>query len=288
MTRRFAALGCALLLLFVTAGCVGIGGQGDQTTTATPTQTTTDTTEATTTATTETADRLAPGVTTGGVEDARVLADAHRDTVENQSFVTTDRVRRTNASGTGTRNASLAMTDESHWQYSVSTDGMQVASVFDAESFQTYADGARMLWRTENGSAVQYGVYQFYGENQTVIVPPDQVFERNYQGLYARDLVYTLAANADAVEVQDSDEGAAELSGSADELALGSRQVTDAEFTMVVAADGQANSIDVTYESAGATVERRLTIDTDVTDPVEQPDWYGTALNETGLNETDA
>ncbi|SEW11417.1 hypothetical protein [Halobacterium jilantaiense] len=286
MTRRFAALACVLLV--ATAGCAGITGQDDATTTA-PTQTTAETTEATTaTATTESAEQLAPGVTADGVEDARVLADAHLATVRNQSLVTYDRVRRTTASGTAFRNASLAMTNESHWQYNVSSDGMQVGPMFGAEAFETYADSERMLWRTENESTVEYGAYTFRAEDETVVVPPAQVFERSYRGQYGRDLVYTLASRADAVEVPEDDESAVRLSGGADRLPLGREETTNAEFTVTVAADGQVRSIEMVYERGNATVARSVSFDTDVTDPVEQPDWYETALNETDLNKSDA
>jgi hypothetical protein len=238
-------------------------------------------------------DPLAPGVTADGVEDPRLLADAHLATVQNQSLVTHDRVRRANASATGTRNATLAMANESYWQYSVTGDGTRAMSVFGAEAFDTYADGERMLWRSENESTVQYGAYTIQGEDEAVVVPPDEVFERSYRGLYGRDLVDTLASHAEAVEVLDNGTGllddgdvAVELSGGADELTLDTRPVTDAKFTMGVAASGQVQWIELTYEADAATVERSLSFDTNVTAPVAQPDWYRTALNETGLNET--
>lgn len=272
--RLVVALACALLA--VSAGCAGLtGSDGGLATDAT----------ATATETTTGPEQLAPGVTTEGVQNAQLLADAHLANVENQTFVTHDRVRRTNASGTAFRNATLAMTNESHWTYSVSTDGMSVGSVFAADVFETYADGERMLWRTDNGSAVQYGVYSFQGETETVVVPPDQAFERSYHGLYQRDLVYTLAASADDVHVLDDSE-AVELAGSVDELAIDRRQVTDAEFTLTVAADGLAQSVDLTYESGNATVNRSLSFTAAVADPVAQPDWYETALNRTVTNAT--
>lgn len=125
-------------------------------------------------------------------------------------------------------------------------------------------------------------------------IPADQVFEsNNYRSLYERSLVYSLAANADSVDALDDSEGAVELSGSAGNPPTAFTQTSEVEFTMTVAEDGRMTAVDLTYESEPGTVERTVTFDTGVSDPVGQPDWYETALNETGLseaatNETDA
>jgi hypothetical protein len=55
---------------------------------------------------------------------------------------------------------------------------------------------------------------------------------------------------------------------------------------MTVAADGQVLTVELSYEVGDADVRHTVTFDTNVTDPVEQPDWYETALNETGVAET--
>jgi len=283
MTRLLAALVCVLLV--ATAGCAGIGGSDGQTTAAptAPVDTATETPTAT-----ESAAQLPAGVTTDGVEDAWALADAHLAAVRNHSLVTYDRIRRTNASGAGLRNATLAMTNESHWRYSLHGDGLSAVSDTDTDAYETYADGERVLLRSENDSAVEYGAYTLRAENETVAVPPAQVFERSYRGRYGHSLVYTLASNADDVEVLEDGEGAVRLPGTADELSFGREETTNAEFTMTVASDGQVTSIEMVYERENATVARSVSFDTGVGDPVERPDWYGTALNETALNESDA
>lgn len=289
MTRRLVALGCVLLLLLVTAGCAGIGGQNDQSTTA-PTQTTAGTTDAPTATetATETAEQFAPGVTADGVEDARALADAHRDALAGDAFVKQSSRQQANEPTRAYLNQTLHHQNSSSWL--LTTTRSRMDGVIRNGTYQLYADGERALWQldeadTENTS---YGVRSITADGDQVVIPPDQVFENNLAPLYERGLVYTLAANADSVEALDGSGGAVELTGSGDELAVDRQQVTDAEFTMTVADDGQVQSIEMAYEGGNATIERTITFDTDVTDPVQQPDWYATALNETGLNESDA
>ncbi|MDH5020558.1 hypothetical protein [Halobacterium rubrum] len=283
MTRRVAALACALLL--VTAGCAGIGGSDDQPTTA-PTQTTAETTEATTT---ETAEQLAPGVTADGVEDPRALADAHRDALEGDAFVRRAGTRLTNESTTRTRNTTQQFTTDSLWRSTVSGEGVPVAFSVTNGSYDLYADGERVLWQRENDTAgnTSYGVISVTIRGDEQPVPPNQVFENNnFQRFYGHSLVYSLVANADSVEAVDDKAAAVGLSGTASELPTLFDRTGDVEFTMTVTAEGRATAIDLLYRSGDATVERTITFDTDVVNPVEEPDWYETALNETVANES--
>jgi len=282
MTRTLAALACALLL--VTAGCAGIGGQDDRTTTA-PTQTTAETTDATTT---ESAERLAPGVTADGVTDARTLADAHRDVLDAGGFVKESTASRTNESATTPRNRTFAVENESVWRLTTSGEGVSVALDVTSGTYDTYADGSRVLWRLEdNGTGnTSYGVMSITADGDDLPVPPEQTLEQdNFQSLYERSVVYMLAANADSVETLDGDEGAVELSGSASDPPTVFTRTGGVEFAMTVTGEGLVTAIDLTYPSGNATVERTITFDTDVTNPVDEPDWYKTALNETGLSE---
>jgi len=290
MTRRLAALACALLL--VTAGCAGLGGSNDGSTTA-PTQTTADTPEtAEPTTTTESVDQLAPGVTSDGVEDARALADAHFDAVDAGGFVTEFAASKTNESTTGTWNRTFAVENESVWRMTTVGENRVVAFDVTNGSMDFYADGEYALWQLYDAETrnTSYGVRSITiqdGDDQPI--PPDQVFgTNNYRRLYERGLVYSLASNVDSVEALDGSEDAVELSGTAGDPPTVFTQSSEVEFTMTVTGDGLARSVDLTYESGDATVESAITFDTDVTDPVQQPDWYETALNETGLNETDA
>ena len=288
MTRTLAALACALLV--VTAGCAGLGGQADQTTAA-PAQTTAD--AATTTApstTTESAEQLAPGVTTAGVEDARALADAHRDAL-GDGFREESTTTRTNESTTGTWNRTFAVENESLWRLTTTGENTPVALDVTNGSIDQYADGEHVLWQRVNDTAANtsYGVRSVSiqdGDDQPV--PPDQVFEsNNYRSPYERSLVYSLASNVDSVEALGGGEGVVELSGTAGDPPAAFTQSSEVDFTMTVTEDGLARTIDLAYESGDGTVERTVTLDADVTDPVGEPDWYGTALNETGLNGTD-
>jgi len=277
MSRRFAALACVLLV--ATAGCGGIGSQ-DRTTTTAPTQTATMTT-------TDAPEQLAPGVTAGGVQDPAALADAHLAAVENQTFVSHERIRRTNESGTGYRNATLSMANESVWRYTrTQTDAFP--STYLGPKFDAYADGERMLYRIANETARTYGVYRYTTENETVVLPPDEVFERSYRQYYQRDFVYSLASRAD--EVAAVEDGAVGLTGTTNDLDLGSPEVTNVSFSMTVAADGLVESIELTYDhlTQRTTYRHTMTFAADVTDPVEQPEWYETALNRTELNESNA
>jgi len=289
MTRRLAALACVLLV--ATAGCAGIGGQDDTTTTA-PTQTTAETAEATTaTATTESAEQLAPGVTTEGVEDARALADAHQSALRDGGFVKHSNATRTNESTTGTWNRTFAVENESTWRMTTVGDGVRVAFGVTNGSFDLYADGEYALWQRVNDTAenTAYGVRSVTVDGDGQPIPADQVFESNdFERLYERSLVYSLASNVDSIEALDGSGAAVRLSGVASNPSTAFTRSGDVEFTATVSADGLVQSIELSYPSENATVEHSLSFDTDVGDPVERPDWYETALNETGLNETNA
>ena len=287
MTRRLTALVCVFLV--ATAGCAGITGQEDATTT-TPTQTTAETTEATTaTPTTESAEQLAPGVTTEGVEDARALADAHQSALRDGGFVKHLNATRTNGSAIAAQNQRFAVENESLWRLTTTGEGVGVALGVTNGTYDTYADSSRVLWQLENETAesTSYGVMSITIDGDDQSVPPNQTFEQDtYQSLYERSLVYTLAANANSVEALDGSGAAVRLSGVASNPPTAFTRSGDVEFTATVSADGLVQSIELSYPSEDATVKRSLSFDTDVGDPVEQPNWYETALNETDLNES--
>jgi len=297
VTRHRAALACVLLV--ATAGCAGgIGASGDQTATTTttaPTQTTAggETATATPATTAESAAQLAPGVTAGGVVDARALADAHRNALEGASFVRQSAATRTNESATSARNQTFAVENESAWRLTTTGDGTAVALGVTNGTYDLYADGQRALWQLRNDAAAagntSYGLRSLTAQGDQVVIPPAQVFENNLRGLYDRDLVYSLAANADGVEaVDDGSEAAVELSGSASDPPTAFARTGSVSFTMTVTGDGLVTGLELSYESGDATAEHTVTFDADVADPVEEPEWYGTALNETAANGTDA
>jgi hypothetical protein len=212
MTRRLAALACALLL--VTAGCAGLGGQDGGTTTA-PTETTPETTEATTAS----AERLAPGVTAAGVANARALADAHRDALAGHPFVRESTRLRVADSESAYRNQTLQHLNAYLWRLKTTRIGMEGSS-FGVRNgtYDLYADNNRALWRLTDADSGNetYGVRSVTADGEQVAIPSAQVFEDNLTPLYERSLVYTLAATADTVERLDDSPGAAELSGAAD------------------------------------------------------------------------
>jgi hypothetical protein len=228
-------------------------------------------------------DLIAPGVTTEGVQDARLLADAHRANVENKTFVMDKQIRQTNESETNYQNTTLSMANQSHWRLTLS------GAVFTAGSSQrtdAYADGERVFYRYDNGSAVSYDMPGVEIDGETRAYPPSEVFRvRNYAQLYQRALVYSLASRAD--EVTEVGNDTVRLTGTANDLTL-PVQATNVSFSMTVAADGLVEHLHLTYDHVDepATFERTITFTTNVTDPVQQPDWYATALNETAANAT--
>jgi len=187
------------------------------------------------------------------------------------------------------RNQTLQHLNAYLWRLKTTRIGMEGSS-FGVRNgtYDLYADNNRALWRLTDADSGNetYGVRSVTADGEQVAIPSAQVFEDNLTPLYERSLVYTLAATADTVERLDDSPGAAELSGAADELAVDRRQVSNAEFRMTVAADGQVLTVELSYEVGDADVRHTVTFDTNVTDPVEQPDWYETALNETGVAET--
>jgi|AntRauMinimDraft_4_1070384.scaffolds.fasta_scaffold00015_41 hypothetical protein len=278
MTRRLAALGCVLLL--ATAGCAGIGGSDDTTT-----ETVSDTAETYTAS--EPPEQLAPGVTAAGVEDARALADAHRGALEGDQFVRRARTRMTNESATATQTQTQQFTTDSLWRLTVSGEQSPVAFGVTNGTYGVYADSERVLWRLvddETGNT-SYGVEQVTADGESVTIPPAQVFENQVRWIYNHGLVYSLAANADSAEAVDGTEAVVELSGTAPEAPTRFDRTGDVEFTMTVTGEGRVTAIDLTYASGDTTVERTITFDTDVVNPAEEPAWYETALNETGLSE---
>lgn len=285
MKRRQPLVALACVLLVVTAGCSGLTGSGDgpatDTTTAAPTETTTQQPT-----TTDTPEQLAPGVTTEGVQSALELADAHLDAVRHHSFVKHERFERANDSGTAFRDTTFQYASESRWRQTITGDERKVALGLENGTFDRYASGDQVLWALDNGTDQRYGFHSDEVDGEVIPVPGENVFR---EGTYERSLVYALASRADSVERREG--GGAVLSGSVDSLSMSVEPAANAEFTLTVSADGLAESIDLTYEHAGesrdATYERSITFDTSVSDPVEQPDWYATALAETGAAAAD-
>ena len=288
MTRTLAALACALLL--TTAGCAGLDGSNAGTETV-PMQTTVDATEVSTTATsyttTESAEQLAPGVTETAVVNARALADAHRDAL-GAGFVKYSAATRENESTTAIWTRTFGFENESVWRLTTTGENTPVALDVTNGTMDQYGGGEYVLWRLDDADTgnTSYGVRSITIDGDGQPIPADKVFKNNYQSLYEHSLIYSLASNADSVKALDASEGAVELSGTAGNPSTEFTKTSDVEFTMSVADSGFVTAIDLAYESGDGTVQSTVTFDTDVTDPVEEPDWYGSALNETGLNES--
>jgi hypothetical protein len=220
-------------------------------------------------------------VTSDGVQDAVVLADAHLDAVRNHRFVKTERFERTNESGTAFRDTTFQYASESRWRWTSTSDGRASVLGFGDGTFDRYADGNHVLWQFANETDRRYGFHSTRAEGEVVPEPGEYLFD---SATYERSLVYSLASRADSVDPREN--GGAVLSGTTEDLSLAAEPAANAEFTLTVSSDGLVESIDLTYEHAGesrdATYERSITFDTSVSEPVERPDWYATALAETG------
>ncbi|MFC3477512.1 hypothetical protein [Halobacterium litoreum] len=272
-----AAVACALLV--VSAGCAGLVGSDGGTTTDATTTEPSPTTETTSEPTETSAERLAPGLTRDGVVDAAALADAHRDAVRNHSFTRQSRVERTNDSATVSRESTMVAASESHWRWRVTTDGTPLALGTSNGTFVQYADGEQVVWRLESPARenATYGVRSISVDGGSEPIPPAQVFP---SALYERDLVYSLFGNAD-VTVERANESAIRVRGTVAEMAVDREQVTDVAFAATVTPEGLVESLEMTYEQDGATVERTVRFERTGGDPVERPGWYDTALNRT-------
>lgn len=284
-TRRLLpALVCALLV--ASAGCSGLMDADSPSATETPTTAAPATgapaTGTTNVPTTETPEQLAPGVTIEGVTDAMALASAHQNYVQTHAFVKQSSVERTNGSGSGYRRTTFAYANESTWRLNQTADGMALALGVRNGTFSHYADGERVLYRLnpeENNTRYGVRVVSMHSEGELTPIPPSEIFSA---GTYERSLVYSLVGSANAT-VERADDAAAQISGSTAQMQIGHRTVTDVEFTVTVTESGVVQSLDLAYEHRGATYERSTTFDTSVSDPVERPDWYETALNQSGV-----
>ncbi|MFB6071417.1 MAG: hypothetical protein ABEJ88_00455 [Halobacterium sp.] len=279
MPSRRVPVALLCCVLVVTAGCAGLSDTGGQpttdgTTTATPTETTT---ESTTQATTAQPAQLAPGLTRDGVADALALADAHREFLETHQFVKRTRTQRENPGDWGWRASVLAYANESHWKWNTTGEELPVAFGVTNGSYALFADGHRVLYRLRADGNVTYGVARIGGGADSPPTPPRSVLGRS---VYERGLVYTLLSRAN-VTVERGDGVAARVTGTADEFSIGGETVTDVEFTAAVRSSGLVERLELTYERGNATVKRSIIFDADVTDPLERPAWYDTALNRT-------
>ncbi|QDX40028.1 hypothetical protein [Salarchaeum sp. JOR-1] len=271
MVRRLLlALACALLV--TTAGCSGFLA-GDASTTAAPT---TESTTATTTTgpPTSPSETLAPGVTAGGVTDALALANAHRTHLRSHGFTKTARTTRTNASTEATRRTAVSYANESHWRLTRTGDGLPVGYQTTRGAFELYADGDRVLVRTDVAGNVSYSMPTISAEDRELPQPPKKVFP---DGVSERTLVYLLFANANTT-VSPGD-AAAHVTGTADEMTLHGDTVTNVSFDATVTENGVVRSLSLSYTDGDATVERDISFRVDAT--VERPDWYDTARNRT-------
>lgn len=237
-----------------------------------------------TTATTDEPHQIAPGLTTEGVTDALALANAHREQLRAEMWVARDSYERTNATATVTRQTTVYYQNESRWRWNRTGDGLPVALGVSNGTLVQYADGERVVWRLEaRGSDasgnVTYGLRHVEADGAQAPIPPDRVFSNS---LHARNLVYTLFANANTTV--DTVEGVtAYVEGSADELTIGGERATNVSFQATVDSDGMVLSLELTYETGDATVRRVLEFDEVDADPVERPGWYETALNRTAV-----
>lgn len=272
--KPLVALLCALLV--ASAGCAALGGSDDQ-----PTTVVTDTTATeqptTTTTTTDEPQFIAPGVTLEDVTDPLALANAHREQLRAGTWVATDTYRRTNGTATVTRRTTVHYLNESRWLWNRTTQGLPAALGASNGSFVQYADGERVVWRLAAAGNVSYGLRSFAADGERVATPPDRVFP---EWLYARDLLYSLLANANTTA--DTVQGAtAYVEGSAGEMLIQGERATDVSFQAAFDNSGRLLRLELSYERGDATVQRRLEFDDVDADPVERPSWYGTALNRT-------
>ena len=281
MTARRLAVALLCTLLVASAGCSGLMNPGSQPSTDATATLTADTTTAPATETaSEAAEQLAPGLTTGGVTDALALADAHQRYLRTHAFVKQSSVEWTNGSASGYRRATFSYANESTWRWNVTANGMAVALGVRNGTFSQYADGERVLYRLNpEGNNTRYGVrvLDMHSEGELTPIPPSEIFS---VGTYERSLVYSLVGSANAT-VERADDAAAWVSGSLEQMQVNHGTVTNVEFTATIAETGVVQSLDLSYVQHGATYERSLTFDTSVSDPVQRPDWYETALNHT-------
>ena len=275
--RRLVLTALICLLVASSAGCSGLL-DGDRRPTETPTATpTTETppTTRTTPSTTDAAEQLAPGLTTDGVTDALALADAHRETIYNHTFVSHNRFTRVNDTESAHLQETLYYANESHWLWNRTGEGMGIALGVTNGTLVQYADGEEVRYTIRSAENVRYGVRQISMRSDVPPMPPEDALPEQ---VYARDLVYTLFAT-DNVTVERGDGVAARVTGTAPELTLGGGAATNVEFTATVTEDGLVQSLDLSYEQGESSIERTMTFNRTTTNPVERPDWYSQARN---------
>jgi hypothetical protein len=277
--RRLPLTALICLLVVTSAGCSGLLDDGSQptesdTTAPTPTTAATSATD-TSPATTAPDEQLAPGLTADGVTDPLVLADAHRATVHNHTFVSQQRYTRVNETERSYRLDSLHYTNESHWRWNRTGEGMGVALDVTNGTFVQYANGEEVRYRLESAEDVRYGVRTISARADAPPMPPEDAF---VDSLYARNLVYTLFATED-VTVEHGDDVAAHVTGTASELTIAGDTVTNVQFTATVTEAGLVQSLDASYEQGENSIDRMLTFNRTPTNPVERPDWYAQAGN---------
>lgn len=284
MRNRQALLAAVCALLLVTAGCATFTSDEAESTTNRPSDGSTPTSDLATvdagTTTAPTADetvgteQLAPGLTTQGVTDAQALANAHRDALADGPFVKQFSIERSNASASAFRRTTLRYADDSHWSRTVTGEGMPVAFGATNGILNVYADGERVLTRLQTGENVSYSV--LLGQDEGNPLPPSEALP---ESVYARDLIYSVLSYGN-LTVERGD-GVYRLSGTAERVLVGGQIATDVEFTATVTPEGLFRTVDTTYVVGDTTVERSLSFEPADGDPVERPDWYETALNET-------
>lgn len=266
-------------LLVVSAGCATFTSNDAESTTPPTTEPATTTTEppsttgSTDNGTTDSADQLAPGLTTDGVTDAEALADAHRAALEGEPFVKHSSRERSNATASASKRTTFSYANDSYWYSTATSEGLPVEVHLINGTAEAYTDENVVLTRRQTDGNVSYSVIE--------IAPSDLLSD----GVYSHTLVYALFLESN-VTIEDSSGAVTRVTGTADKLGFGRQTATNIEFTANVTETGLVQSLDLTYQQGNATVERSLSFEKTDENPVEQPEWYETALNQTRVNET--
>lgn len=303
-----AALACVALV--VTAGCAGFGGQpaGDDVATPAPTgePATTDgsapTDPATTRATTDpgaesASETVAPGVTTDGVSNLSVLADAHAAHLQNTSYTITSSFADHREDGRiySLTAKTLLFENERHWHQRMTAAGEKevLTGGNPTGRSESYADGDRVYTRQHGfGDNSSYGTIT-YRNGDTVApatVAPTGGFQWPVRQAFSNvttTVVGSHEANGTTVY---------QVTGTAETTSFNGRNVTDYAASALVTEHGFVQRITITYhgdldslthpgeEPTGTSTRRWQWTDVGET-TVEQPDWYATALNRTETGE---
>jgi hypothetical protein len=274
----------AVVALVVSAGCSGLTGPG-ATATPEPTQpptvpgTTADTSTGTQT-TTDSAERLAPGLTSEGVEDALALSNAHVEQLRDASYryelVTESDVANDSHSWTVT---TLQYETESRWLLTNERYGALPADLEGQSAY--YGDGER-LYSAQNVT-----------ESPSYAAPTDSDGEPTNPAeslplpRFARDRIYAAFSATDTHVVSaESENGLTVVHGYAAETTYDGETVTDFHVTATVTDEGVVQALQTRYTVAGEHFETDLRFDAAGASSVEEPSWYDDAVNATGTGDS--